>query len=82
MPEALPQHIRTTRPPQARSMAKDLVYAKYVDDDGAHTSPQLWADYAECLYWLGEDPAPAAVKALAARGRRLDRLTYAVTHLR
>merc|ERR1719395_9462 len=44
--------------PKARSMAKDLVYAKYVDDDGAHTSPQLWADYAECLYWLGEGPAP------------------------
>jgi tetratricopeptide (TPR) repeat protein len=50
--------------PKARSMAKDLVYAKYVDDDGAHTSPQLWADYAECLYWLGEDPAPAAVKVI------------------
>jgi tetratricopeptide (TPR) repeat protein len=49
---------------EAKLMVSDLVYKSYVDDDGVqHQSPQFWADYAECLYWTGDDPTKAASKA-------------------
>jgi tetratricopeptide (TPR) repeat protein len=48
----------------AMTMCKDMVYAQYVDDEGvSHQSPQFWADYAECLYWVGDDPTKASSKA-------------------
>jgi tetratricopeptide (TPR) repeat protein len=49
---------------EATTMCKDIVYAQYVDEEGqAHHSPQLWGDYAECLYWTGDDPTKAAARA-------------------
>jgi tetratricopeptide (TPR) repeat protein len=49
---------------EALKMCKDMVYAQYVDEEGVpHHSPQFWADYAECLYWTGDDPTKAASRA-------------------
>merc|ERR1719487_2848042 len=49
---------------EAMKMCKDMVYAQYNDEEGVpHHSPQFWADYAECLYWMGEEPTKAASRA-------------------
>lgn len=52
---------------EARDASKELLYAGLAAHGDGRASPQLWADYAECLYWLEADPVQACTKALETR---------------